>query len=173
RHDRRRRADRCRHHLRRRPDAQRPCARPRTRHQRVVIYLDEAATTPVKRAVLEAMWPYLGPDFGNPSSHHEAGESAQRALEQARTDVAQALGARSSEIIFTSGGTESDNAAIKGIALAAPRGRHVIVSGIEPPAVLESADWLGRFGYDITILEVDRDGMVGPDTLTSALREDT
>jgi cysteine desulfurase len=138
-----------------------------------VIYLDEAATTPVKREVLEAMWPYLGPDFGNPSSHHEVGESAQRALEQARTDVAQALGARSSEIIFTSGGTESDNAAIKGIALAAPRGRHVIVSAIEHPAVLESADWLGRLGYDITILDVDRDGMVQPDTLTSALREDT
>jgi len=138
-----------------------------------VIYLDEAATTPVKREVLEAMWPYLGPDFGNPSSHHEVGESAQRALEQARADVAQALGARSSEIIFTSGGTESDNAAIKGIALAAPRGRHVIVSAIEHPAVLESAEWLERLGYDITILDVDRDGMVQPDTLRSALREDT
>ena len=138
-----------------------------------MIYLDEAATTPVKREVLEAMWPYLGPDFGNPSSHHEVGESAQRALEQARADVAQALGARSSEIIFTSGGTESDNAAIKGIALAAPRGRHVIVSAIEHPAVLESAEWLERLGYDITILDVDRDGMVQPDTLRSALREDT
>jgi len=138
-----------------------------------VIYLDEAATTPVKREVLKAMWPFFGPDFGNPSSHHEVGESASRALEQARADVAQALGARTSEITFTSGGTESDNAAIKGIALAAPRGKHVIVSSIEHPAVLESAEFLGRLGYDVTILDVDHDGMVQPAALTAALREDT
>jgi cysteine desulfurase len=138
-----------------------------------VIYLDEAATTPLRREVLEAMWPYFGADFGNPSSHHEVGEAAQRALEQARTDVAQAIGARSSEIIFTSGGTESDNAAIKGIALAAPRGRHVIVSAIEHPAVLESAEFLGRLGYEITILDVDHDGMVQPSALAGALRDDT
>jgi cysteine desulfurase len=138
-----------------------------------VIYLDEAATTPLKREVLEAMWPYFGPDFGNPSSHHEVGESASRALEQARADVAQVLGARASEITFTSGGTESDNAAIKGIALAAPRGKHVIVSSIEHPAVLESAEFLGRLGYEVTILDVDRDAMVQPATLTAALRDDT
>lgn len=138
-----------------------------------MIYLDEAATTPLKREVLEAMWPYLGPDFGNPSSHHEVGESAGRALEQARADVAQALGARASEITFTSGGTESDNAAIKGIALAEPRGRHVIVSAIEHPAVLESAGFLGRLGYEVTLLEVDRDGMVQPRTLAEALRDDS
>lgn len=138
-----------------------------------MIYLDEAATTPVKREVLEAMWPYFGPDFGNPSSHHEVGESAGRALEQARSDVAQALGARSSEITFTSGGTESDNAAIKGIALAAPRGRHIIVSSIEHPAVLESAEFLGRLGHEITVLDVDHDGMVSPAALSAALRDDT
>jgi cysteine desulfurase len=138
-----------------------------------VIYLDEAATTPIKREVLEAMWPYFGPDFGNPSSHHEVGESASRALEQARADVAQALGARPSEITFTSGGTESDNAAIKGIALAAPRGKHVIVSSIEHPAVLESAEFLGRLGYVVTTLDVEHDGMVRPDRLKAALREDT
>jgi cysteine desulfurase len=138
-----------------------------------VIYLDEAATTPLKREVLEAMWPHLGPDFGNPSSHHEVGESASRALEQARADVAQALGARPSEITFTSGGTESDNAAIKGIALADPRGRHVIVSAIEHPAVLESAEFLGRLGYEITVLAVDHDGTVDPDRFAAALREDT
>src|SRR5690606_23626077 len=121
--DRRGRRDGRRHHLGRCADPQRPRARPRTRHHGVlsaVIYLDEAATTPVKREVMEAMWPYLGAEFGNPSSHHEVGDAASRALEQARADVARALGARTSEITFTSGGTESDNTAIKGIALAAP-----------------------------------------------------
>ncbi|WP_456697167.1 cysteine desulfurase family protein [Aeromicrobium sp. P5_D10] len=138
-----------------------------------MIYLDEAATTPVKREVMEAMWPYLGPHFGNPSSHHEVGDVAARALDQARADVAQALGARPSEITFTSGGTESDNAAIKGIALAAPRGRHVIVSAVEHPAVLESAEFLERFGFEITVLPVDDDAMVQPETLAAALRADT
>ncbi|MGA8988380.1 cysteine desulfurase family protein [Aeromicrobium sp.] len=138
-----------------------------------MIYLDEAATTPLRREVLEAMWPYFGPDFGNPSSHHEVGESASRALSQARADVAQAVGARPSEITFTSGGTESDNAAIKGIALAAPRGRHVIVSAIEHPAVLESAEFLSRLGFEVTELGVDSAGTVRPGDLTAALRDDT
>lgn len=138
-----------------------------------MIYLDQASTTPVKREVLEAMWPYLGAQFGNPSSHHEVGEAASRALEQARADVAQALGARSSEITFTSGGTESDNAAIKGIALAAPRGRHVVVSAVEHPAVLESAEFLGRFGFEVTVLPVDEAGSVDPEVLEGALRDDT
>ncbi|AWB92884.1 cysteine desulfurase family protein [Aeromicrobium chenweiae] len=138
-----------------------------------MIYLDQAATTPLKREVLEAMWPHLGPEFGNPSSHHEVGEAASRALEQARADVAQALGARSSEITFTSGGTESDNTAIKGIALAAPRGRHVMVSAVEHPAVLESAEFLGRIGYEVTVLPVDEHGMVQPATLEAALRDDS
>nr|MCW2727124.1 cysteine desulfurase [Aeromicrobium sp.] len=137
-----------------------------------MIYLDEAATTPVRREVLEAMWPYLGPEFGNPSSHHEVGESAREALEQARADVASALGARPAEITFTSGGTESDNTAIKGIALASP-GRHVIVSAVEHPAVLESAAWLGRIGYDVTVLPVDQQGRVEPAVLADALRDDT
>jgi cysteine desulfurase len=138
-----------------------------------MIYLDEAATTPLKRDVLAAMGPYLGPEFGNPSSHHEVGESARRALDQARTDVAAVLGARPGEITFTSGGTESDNAAIKGIAMAAPRGRHVIVSAIEHPAILESAAFLGRTGFDVTELGVDRDGLVDPDALGAALRDET
>jgi cysteine desulfurase len=119
-----------------------------------VIYLDEAATTPVRREVLEAMWPYLGPQFGNPSSHHEVGESAREALEQARADVAKVLGTRPSEITFTSGGTESDNTAVKGI-------------------VLESAAWLERIGYQVTVLPVDHDGRVDPATLADALRDDT
>lgn len=138
-----------------------------------MIYLDEAATTPLRREVLEAMWPYFGSDFGNPSSHHEVGESARRALEQARADVAVVLGARASEITFTSGGTESDNAAVKGIALADPRGRHVVVSAVEHPAVLESAQFLGRLGFEVTVLGVGRDGMVAADELAAVLRDDT
>ncbi|HEY5784487.1 MAG TPA: cysteine desulfurase family protein [Microlunatus sp.] len=136
-------------------------------------YLDAAATTPVRREVLEAMWPYLTTTYGNPSSHHEVGEAAARGLEAARRAVADLLGARPAEITFTSGGTEGANTAIKGIALARPRGRHVIVSAVEHPAVLESARWLGRLGYDITELGVDGAGRVAPAELAAALRPDT
>jgi cysteine desulfurase len=138
-----------------------------------MIYLDEAATTPLRRDVLAAMGPYLGPAFGNPSSHHEIGDAARAGLEQARADVAEALGARAGEVTFTSGGTEAANTAVKGIALAQPRGRHVVVSAVEHPAVLESARWLGRIGYDVTELEVDGDGLVDPDHLAAVLRDDT
>lgn len=138
-----------------------------------MIYLDEAATTPISRDVLAAMAPYLGPEFANPSSHHEPGEHARRALEQARASVAGVLGCRSSEITFTSGGTESDNTAVKGIALASDRGRHVVVSAIEHPAVLESAAWLGRAGFEVTIVSVDQEGVVSPRDLAAALRADT
>ncbi len=138
-----------------------------------MIYLDEAATTPLRRDVLAAMGPYLGPAFGNPSSHHEIGDAARAGLEQARADVARALGARPGEVTFTSGGTEAANTAVKGIALAQPRGRHVVVSAVEHPAVLESARWLGRIGYDVTELEVDGDGLVDPDRLAAVVREDT
>jgi cysteine desulfurase len=138
-----------------------------------VIYLDEAATTPLKRDVLAAMGPYLGPEFGNPSSHHEPGHHAREALEAARSSVAEALGARTSEITFTSGGTESDNLALKGIALGQPRGQHVVVSAIEHPAVLESAAWLERIGFEVTTLGVDRDGLVAVSDLEAVLRDDT
>ncbi|MCO7239535.1 aminotransferase class V-fold PLP-dependent enzyme [Aeromicrobium sp. CnD17-E] len=138
-----------------------------------MIYLDEAATTPLRRDVLTAMGPYLGPAFGNPSSHHEIGDAARAGLEQARADVAEALGARPGEVTFTSGGTEAANTALKGIALAQPRGRHVVVSAVEHPAVLESARWLGRIGYDVTELAVDGDGLVDPDDLAAVLRDDT
>ena len=136
-------------------------------------YLDAAATTPVRREVLQAMWPYLTTTYGNPSSHHEVGEAAARALEHASRAVADILGARPAEITFTSGGTEGANTAIKGIALASPRGRHVIVSAVEHPAVLESARWLGRLGYEITELGVDTDGRVSRRDLEAALRPDT
>ncbi|WP_286929088.1 MULTISPECIES: cysteine desulfurase family protein [Aeromicrobium] len=138
-----------------------------------MIYLDHAATSPVRREVLEAMWPFLTRDFGNPASHHEVGATARRALDDARRRVATVLGARSGEVTFCSGGTESDNTAIKGIALADPRGRHVVVSAVEHPAVLESAAWLGRLGFEVTALPVDADGLVDPDHLGAALRDDT
>jgi cysteine desulfurase len=139
-----------------------------------VIYLDAAATTPVKREVLEAMWPYLTGDFGNPSSHHGVGESASRALAAARRTLAEWLGCRPSEVVFTSGGTEADNLGVKGIALGAPRGRHVVLSAIEHPAVVESVDYLRRVhGFEVSVVPVDSDGLVDPDAFAAALRPDT
>ncbi|MBH0109017.1 cysteine desulfurase [Salinibacterium sp. NG22] len=139
-----------------------------------MIFLDSAATTPVRREVLEAMWPLLTGDFGNPSSHHELGESAKRALDAARTSVAASLGCRASDVIFTSGGTESDNLAIKGLALAEPRGRHIVTSAIEHEAVLESVDYLARIhGFEVTVLPVDAHGLINLDEARDALRPDT
>jgi cysteine desulfurase len=139
-----------------------------------VIYLDSAATTPVRREVLEAMWPLLSGQFGNPSSHHELGEAAARALADARASVARIFGCRASEVVFTSGGTEADNLAIKGIALATPRGKHIVTSAVEHPAVLESCDYLARIhGFEVTILGVDNTGRVDAAALADALRPDT
>jgi len=139
-----------------------------------VFYLDRAATTPVRREVLEAMWPYLTGTFGNPSSTHGIGDAAARGLAAARTVVAGALGCRPGEVVFTGGGTEGANTAVKGIALATPRGRHVVTSAIEHEAVLESCRYLERFhGFEVTVLPVESDGTVAPDTLRAALRPDT
>lgn len=139
-----------------------------------MLYLDHAATTAIRREVLEAMWPYLTGEFGNPSSHHDVGQAAARGLAEARATVAEAFGVRSSEVVFTSGGTEADNLAIKGIVLASPRGRHLVTSAIEHPAVLESCDYLARVhGAEVTVLPVDRDGLVDPDEFAAALRPDT
>lgn len=139
-----------------------------------MIFLDSAATTPVRREVLEAMWPLLTGDFGNPSSHHELGESAKRALDGARKSVAASIGCRASDVIFTSGGTESDNLAIKGLALADPRGRHIVTSAVEHEAVLETVDYLARIhGFEVTVLPVDSHGLVDLDEVRQALRPDT
>lgn len=139
-----------------------------------MIYLDSAATTPVRREVLEAMWPYLTGEFGNASSHHSLGEAAARALMDARASVARIFGCRTSEVVFTSGGTEADNLAIKGIALASPRGRHIVTSPIEHEAVLASCDYLRRqHGFEITYLPVDRFGMVSAEAAKRAIRPDT
>ena len=139
-----------------------------------MFYLDRAATTPVRREVLEAMWPYLTGVFGNPSSTHGVGDEAARGLTAARTAVAGVLGCRPAEVVFTTGGTEGANTAIKGIALAAPRGRHVVTSAIEHEAVLESCAYLARFhDFDVTVLPVGSDGRVDPAALRAALRADT
>ncbi|PRZ40493.1 cysteine desulfurase [Antricoccus suffuscus] len=131
-----------------------------------MIYLDAAATTAVRREVLEAMWPYLTGDFGNPSSHHEIGNRASVALEKARATVARYVGARPTEIVFTGGGTEADNLAIKGVSLATPRARHIVTSPIEHPAVLESCDYLRRHhAFQIDYVPVDHTGMVDLDAL--------
>jgi cysteine desulfurase len=139
-----------------------------------VIYLDSAATTAVRREVLEAMWPYLTGNFGNPSSRHTVGEAAARALADARSAVAEWLSCRPGEVVFTSGGTEADNLAIKGIALARPRGRHLVTTPIEHEAVLESVDYLRRqHGFEVTFVEVDSTGLVCLDAFAEAIRHDT
>lgn len=140
-----------------------------------MLYLDNAATTPVRPEVLEAMWPYLTSTFGNPSSHHTVGEAAAGALRDARRRVATLLGVRPGDVVFTSGGTEADNLAVKGITLAAlERGRHVVTSPIEHEAVAESVAYLTRFhGVEATVLPVDGTGLVDPAELAAALRPDT
>ena len=137
-------------------------------------YLDSAATTPVRREVLEAMWPFLTGDFGNPSSSHDLGERASRALDGARARIAVALGCRPGEVVLTSGGTEADNLAIKGVALGTPRGRHIVTTAIEHEAVLESVDYLRRLHeFEVSFLELDPDGRVNGDALAAVLRPDT
>ncbi|MET3768777.1 cysteine desulfurase [Marisediminicola sp. UYEF4] len=139
-----------------------------------MIYLDNAATSPVRRAVLERMWPYLTEEFGNPSSTHEYGRQAALALTHARERVARVFGCRPAEVVFTSGGTEADNLAIIGVALAAPRGRHIVTTPIEHEAVIESCGYLQRqHRFDVTLVDVDADGLVDADELGRALRPDT
>jgi cysteine desulfurase len=138
------------------------------------VYLDHNATTPIHPEVLEAMKYHLAEGFGNASSIHQSGREAKAVLEAARDDVAGILGCRNSEVFFTSGGTESDNFAIKGIAFAnRSRGKHVITSSIEHHAVLASCEFLAGEGFDITYLPVDSDGFVDPDDLKKAIRKDT
>lgn len=139
-----------------------------------MLYLDHAATSPVRREALEAMWPYLTGDFGNPSSHHTVGESAARGLARAREQVAAFLGCRPAEIVFTGGGTEADNLAVKGIALGQPRGRHLVTSAIEHEAVLESVDQLRRLhGFDVSFVPLTSEGVVTPRALAAVVRPDT
>ncbi len=139
-----------------------------------IIYLDHAATTPVAPAVLEAMLPFFREKFANPSSLYGPAREVRRAIDQARDTVARVLGARSSEIIFTSGGTESDNLAIKGVAFAnRHRGNHIITSRVEHHAVLHTCEYLEKFGFRVTYLPVDRTGLVDLNALEDALDDQT
>lgn len=143
-----------------------------------MLYLDHAATTPVRPEVREAMLPYLTDRFGNPSSHHTVGEAAASALAEARERVAAVLGFRAADIVFTSGGTEADNLAVKGLAIGAALRRgapvHVVTTPIEHEAVLASCDYLERVhGFAVTRLPVDATGSVDPAALAGALRPDT
>ncbi|ALE06516.1 cysteine desulfurase [Arthrobacter sp. ERGS1:01] len=139
-----------------------------------MIFLDAAATTPVRREVIEAMFPFLTNQFGNPSSHHELGEAAATALAAARQEAAAVLGCHAEELVFTSGGTEADNLALKGIALARreadPRRTRVVISAIEHPAIADSADFLRRVhGFAVDVVPVDADGLLEPATFAQLL----
>jgi len=136
--------------------------------------MDNSATTPVRKEVVEEMLPYLTENFGNPSSIYELGKTSKYAVETARKRVADAIGAEENEIYFTSGGTESDNWAVKGIAFAnRNRGKHIITSSIEHHAVLHACAWLEGQGFEVTYLPVDRYGLVSPEDLKNAIRDDT
>lgn len=138
------------------------------------IYMDNAATTPLKREVLDAMMPYLTEEYGNASSIYATGRDAKRALDEARQTVADALGAKANEIYFTSCGSEADNWAIQGVAYANKnRGRHIISSQIEHHAVLHTLQYLEKQGFEVTYLPVDEYGLVRPDDLKDAIRPDT
>ncbi|MEO0124220.1 MAG: cysteine desulfurase NifS [candidate division WOR-3 bacterium] len=138
------------------------------------IYLDYAATTPLHPDVLEAMKAYFFEEFGNPSSIHTSGQKAREAIELSRKKVADALGASPDEIIFTSGGSESDNTAIKGVAYAmAEKGNHLVTTKIEHHAVLEPFIFLQSHGFETTFLPVDKYGMVDPEDLNKAITNKT
>jgi cysteine desulfurase len=141
------------------------------------IYLDHAATTPVRPEVLEAMLPYFSQHYGNPSSLHRQGREAGKALRMARQTLAEILGARANEVYVTSGGTEADNLALRGVALARRHrgeGKHLVVSAAEHKGILHTAHQLQEFyGFQVTELPVDGTGLVSPDDLAAAIRADT
>lgn len=138
------------------------------------VYLDHYAATPVLAPVVEAMRPYYSDAFGNPSSLHSKGDEARAAVEQARGSVAKLIGAEPEDIVFTSGGTEANNTAVKGIAwMARRKGNHLVVSAVEHFSVLHAARTLEKFGLEVTEVPVDGMGMVDPERLASEIRDDT
>jgi len=138
------------------------------------IYLDYAATTPTHPDVVKAMLPHFSDSFGNPSSIYACGQDAKEAIEGARASVAALIGAHEDEIVFTSGGTEADNAALKGVAYAnSGRGNHIITSAIEHHAILETGHYLETQGFEVTILPVDKYGMVDPGDVRRAITDKT
>ncbi len=147
---------------------------PRMTFSTKMIYMDHAATTPVRPTVLEAMLPYFTGSFGNPSSIYTLAQESRKAVDDARETVARILGGRMGEVVFTSGGTESDNAAIKGAALALrSTGKHIVTTSIEHHAVLHTCHYLEQFGFDVTYLPVDEYGLVEPDDVGRAITDET
>ena len=139
-----------------------------------MIYMDNSATSPVKEEVFNAMVPYLKEEFGNPSTFYSLGRSAKKAVETARENVAKLINAETREIIFTSGGTESDNMAIKGIAFKLEdKGKHIITTVIEHPAVLRTCEYLETKGFEVTYLPVKENGILDIEDLKEAIRDDT
>lgn len=140
-----------------------------------IIYMDNAATTSLSPKVLEAILPFLKEDFGNPSTVYGIGKKARKKVEEARAAVAKAIGAMPKEIFFTSGGTESDNWAIKGAAFAElKKGKnHIITSKIEHHAVLHTVQYLAKYGFDITYLDVNKNGLVNPEDVKNAISDKT
>jgi len=139
-----------------------------------VIYLDHNATTPLDPEVAEAMKPYCGDQYGNPSSGYPLGRAAKKALEQARSQVAELLGCQQNEIVFTSGGTESNNAVIKGVAHSlSDKGRHIITTAVEHPAITNPCLFLLHQGHDVTFLPVDSTGLVDPSAVKDAVQPET
>jgi cysteine desulfurase len=138
------------------------------------VYLDNAATTPLLPDVREAMLPFLGEHFGNPSCLHDWGDTAREAMENARAQVAKLIGADAEEIIFTASGTESNNFAVKGLALAQQKkGKHVVVSAIEHFSVLHSARTLEKWGFELSLVPVDNHGVVDPKDVQRRIKKDT
>jgi cysteine desulfurase len=138
-----------------------------------MIYLDHAATTPMRPEVWEAMAPFASTSFGNPSGVHGVSRTAKNALEEAREKIASLIGAQPLEIVFTSGGTESDNLAIKGAVFSSTPRQGLVTSAIEHEAVLETADFLKRLGMPVTIVGVDSEARAHPDEIAAAVNDDT
>jgi len=137
------------------------------------IYLDNSATTPVDSRVLEAMKPFFSKIYGNASSLHKFGREAKISMEESRAKVADVINAKREEIIFTSGGTESDNLAIEGICFANKQKNHIITSKIEHHAVLHTCQWMERQGFEVSYLPVDKFGIVDPSAVENAIKENT
>ena len=138
------------------------------------IYLDHAATTTVSKAVLDAMLPFFTECPGNASAVYATGREARKAVEEARKQAAAAIGAEPREILFTGGGSESDNQAVKGTAFALKeKGRHIITTAVEHPAVLNTCGWLEKQGFKVTYLMPDREGRIDPEQVEQAVRKDT
>lgn len=138
------------------------------------VYLDSGATTEVDKAVIKAMLPYMNTSYGNPSSIHSFGRAAKEGISQARSILAKKFGALDEEIIFTSGGTEADNFAVKGVAMAnSKRGKHIITSSVEHAAVYNACKYLEKNGFKVTYLPVDEEGFINPDTLAKEIKKTT